>query len=77
MKRYAMVGAVTGDLLTLGGRPIVHTDRAEAEWVVPRARWVPVTDRDLDARSPLPPLRLQDHPALEGLTWPLNREDFR
>lgn len=74
---YAMVGAVTQDLLTYAGRPIVHHDRAEAEWLLPRVRWVRVTPADLSARSPLPPLRLQDHPDLTHITWPLNREDFR
>lgn len=77
MTRYGVVGAVTNDLLTLGGRPIVHGNRAELEWLLPGARVVPVTDRALAMRSPLPPLELKDHPDYAGVSWPLVRSDFR
>lgn len=72
-----MVGATSGELLTYGGRPIVHPDRAELEWLFPGQRIVRVTERDLVARSPLPPLQLRDHPDLAGWSWPLDRRDFR
>jgi hypothetical protein len=74
---WAILGEHTRDLLTLDGRPIVHTNRAEMEWLLPGARVVLVTPQDLARRSPLPPLQLKDHPDLAGLSWPLRREEFR
>lgn len=74
---WALFGRVTHDLLTLGGRVIVHDNRAELEWICPRARVVRVTDRDLVQRSPLPPLPLPQHPALAGVSWPLKRSEWR
>lgn len=75
---YALVGMVTDDLLTYHGRPIVHTDRAELEYLIDtsKTRVVAVTARDLAQRSPAAPLLLRDHPGLAHLTWPLRREDF-
>lgn len=77
MALFALLGGHCRDLLTLGGRPIVHTNREEMQWLLPDARVVPVTDRDLARRSPLPPLRLRDHPDLAGVSWPLDRREFR
>lgn len=74
---YALWGEVTKDILTLDGRPIVHPNREEMEFLVPQAKVVPVTEADLKARSPLPPLQLRHHPALMHITWPLDRKDFR
>lgn len=79
MSLYALYGAATGDLLTLGGRPLVHDDRAELDYLIDtrKTRVVQVTVGDLEQRSPLPPLWLRDHPGLSHLRWPLRREDFR
>lgn len=74
---FAIYGRQTKDILTWGGQPIVHTNRYEMEWLMPGAIVVQVTERDLRDRSPLPPLRLRDHPGLAHLTWPLRREDFQ
>jgi hypothetical protein len=74
---FALYGETTGDLLTLHGRPLVHDNRVEMAWLLPKARIVPVTERDLVARSPLPPLPLREHPALAHLSWPLRRGEFR
>jgi hypothetical protein len=73
---WAITGHHTRDLLTYRGRPIVHDSREEIEWLLPSARVVPVTDRDLRARSPLPPLQLRDHPSLSHVRWPLDRAQF-
>jgi hypothetical protein len=74
---FAFHGAVTGDLLTLGARVIVHDNRAEMEWLVPHnSRVVAVTEQDLARRSPLPPLLLREHPGMATVRWPLRREDF-
>lgn len=74
---YALWGEVTRDILTLGGRPIVHPNREEMEFLMPQAKVVPVTEADLKARSPLEPMQLRNHPALMHITWPLDRKDFR
>ncbi|HEY6013256.1 MAG TPA: hypothetical protein VIU37_04595 [Candidatus Limnocylindrales bacterium] len=74
---FALYGPATGDLLTFGGRPIVHTSREELEWLLPSCRVVPVTDQDLRRRSPLPAMPISEHPALAGLSWPLDRAEFR
>lgn len=74
---YGLYGQHCRDLLTLDGRPIVHTNRAEMEWLMPDARVVPVTEGDLRKRSPLPPLPLREHPDLQGVSWPLRVEEFR
>lgn len=75
--RYALWGDHTRDILTVGGRPIVHDDRAEMEFLFPNSRVVPVSDADLAARSPLPPLPLPECPGMEPVRFPLRREDFR
>lgn len=74
---YALYGEHARDLLTLNGRPIVHDNREEMQWLLPDARVVPVNEHDLRRRSPLPPLPLNRHPDLEGIRWPLDRSQFR
>jgi hypothetical protein len=75
--RYALWGPVSRDILTYQGRPLVHHDRAELEYLFPRSRVVPMTDADLAARSPLPPMPVKDHPDMSVVAWPLDRKDFR
>lgn len=74
---YALYGEATRDILTKDGRPIVHGNRDEMQFLFPNAKVVPVTEADLRARSPLPPLELRNHPDLLHMTWPLDRGDFR
>jgi hypothetical protein len=69
--RYALVGAVTGDLLTYQGRVLLHPDRAELEWLFPLSRVVRVTG-DVG-----PTLALSAHPDMYGVSFPLDRRDFR
>lgn len=76
MTLYALYGEQTGDILTKDGRPIVHGSRTELEWLFPRSRVVAVTDADLAARSPLPPIPLAEVPGMEPVRFPLRREDF-
>lgn len=75
--RYALYGPLTGDILTYQGRPLVHHDRAELEFLFPRSRVVPVTDADLARRSPLAPMPIAEHPGMAPVRWPLDRKDFR
>lgn len=74
---WALRGEVTGLILTYNLRPLVHENREELEFLFPHAKVVPVTDADLRAASPEPPLGFKHHPSLGHLTWPLDRKDFR
>lgn len=75
---YALVGRTSGDILTYKGRPLVHHDRTELEYLFDAkgVRVVQVSSNDLTKRSPLEPLELRDHPGLSHVRWPLRREDF-
>lgn len=74
MKRYGLYGRTTREFLTVGGRVLVHQNRAEMEWLFPGStvREVPPT---------FPPdqtLPLEHHPALVGVvTFPIRKEEFR
>lgn len=74
MSRYALVGPTTDELLTYGGRVIVHDSRDEMQWVFPTGRIVRVSDGDLGR----PVLPLPQHPDLVrlGVRWPLQREEW-
>lgn len=61
----------TGDVFTYGGQVLVHTNRAELEFLFPHRETVDVTD------TVLPKLMIQNHPQCACLIWPLRREDFR
>lgn len=74
---YALFGERTKDLLTLRGRVLVHDNHAEMEWLMPHARIVRVSMKEIHDRSPLPVMWLKDHPAYAGLSWPLKRSEFR
>ena len=75
MSRYGLVGHVSNDLLTHKGRVIVHNSRDELEWLFPKTRVVRLTDGNLGA----PAVRLCDHPRFkdQGISFPLNKEEFR
>lgn len=70
---YALVGAISGELLTFQGRVLVHADRAEAEALLEGVRIIPCPS----SVQPEETLRLQDHPGLAHLSWPIKREDLR
>lgn len=74
MSRYGLVNERQNDLYTLGGRIIVHDNKAELEWLFPKTRVVRLSDGNIG-----PTLRLCDHPRFveQGITFPLKREDFR
>jgi hypothetical protein len=70
MTQYAIRGAASRQLLTYQGAILVHSDRAEMEWLFPRAEVVPYDGREM------PTLPISRHPGMAAVTWPLNREDF-
>jgi hypothetical protein len=73
MTRYGLQGAVSRELLTYGGRVLVHDNAAELGFLIAGARVVTVP-RDIPPEQTLP---ICAHPELAGLRFPLRREDFR
>lgn len=71
-RRYAMVGAASGQPLTYQGRVLTHTDRAEMEFLFQGARVVEIGSQ-FPEQDCLP---ITQHPEMAHLTWPLRREDF-
>lgn len=71
MSRYAIAGEHSKDLLTWGGRVIVHNDRSEMEFLFPLERIVRVSDGDIGQT-----LLLRDHPDMAAVMWPLDPRDF-
>lgn len=71
--RWGLYGEHSRELLTYHGRVIVHPDRAELEYLFPRARVreVPPTFR-ADQVTPL-----AQHPDMSCVRFPLRRSDFR
>lgn len=73
MTGFALAGRSSGELLTYQGRVIVHGDRAEMEFLFPRERVVQVPSWVQPAET----MRLQDHPDMAPVTFPLDRREFR
>lgn len=71
-ERYALVGDVTGDLLTWHGRIIVHPSKPEMEFLFPKNRVVRLSMGDLKQ----PTIQLKDHPGMVAVRFPLRKEDF-
>lgn len=73
-RRYAMLGAVSGEALSYGGLILTHDDRAELEFLFIgiRGRVVELGDQtpEYDCMS------VKQHPDLSDIRWPLRREDF-
>ena len=69
---WALVGARSGEVLSYGGRALVHPDRGELEFLFPAVRVVPCPADLLATAMPL-----ATHPDLAAVRWPLRREDFR
>lgn len=68
---YGLVGEHSKDWLSYGGRVIVHHNRAEMAFLFPNTRIEKITS------DPGPTMRLQDHPGLTAVLWPLNRNTFK
>lgn len=71
--RWALEGARTRDLLTWGGKVIVHDSRPELEFLISGARIVDCP-RSISPEQTIP---LRFHPGFDGVTWPLRRDEFR
>lgn len=71
-RRYAMVGTASGEALSYCGLILTHTDRAELEYLFSGVRIVELGSQipEYDCMS------ITQHPDLNGVRWPLVREDF-
>lgn len=69
---WALYGAYSREILSYGGRALVHGNRAELEFLFPRCRVVECPP-DL-AGTALP---LAAHPGMAGVSFPLDRREFR
>jgi hypothetical protein len=72
MSRYALQGETSKELLTYGGRVLVHDNPTELEFLIAGARVVAVP-RDIPPDQTMP---VRYHPSLVSVRWPLRREDF-
>lgn len=69
--RYGLFGARSKTLLSQGGRVIVHSSKAELEYLFPGLRVVAVSPNE-GLTIPLPLVR-----GMEPVSFPLDRKDFR
>jgi hypothetical protein len=74
VSRYALQGTTSRDLLTYGGKVLVHDNRAELEFLVAGDVRVIECPRDLPPEQTLP---IRYHPQLAAVTWPLDPRNFR
>lgn len=68
-----MKGPVSGELLSSGGKVLVHDNPAELEFLFANMKVV-------ELGSMIPPedtMSIKDHPDMASVRWPLNPEDFR
>lgn len=72
MNRYAMKTQRSGELVSLGGRVLVHENPYELEFLFLGIQAVRI-GRNFD----LPTMSVKDHPGLADVRWPLRKEDFR
>lgn len=73
MTRYGLKGNRSGDLLSYGGRILVHDNENELQFLFPGTRTVRVSDTMPDELT----LPIWAHPELAGVRFPLDRRDFR
>lgn len=72
MSRYALQGATSRDLLTWGGKVLVHDNRAEMEFLIAGARVI-TCPRNI---PPEQTLELRFHPQFAHHRFPLVRSDY-
>lgn len=74
MRRYGLYGPNSRDFLTYGGRILVHDDKAEAEFLVPRGATIRELPQTIPDDQTVP---LLSHPNFLGVTRPITRGQFR
>jgi hypothetical protein len=73
MSCHALVGAASGELLSLDGRVLVHDSQAELEFLFPGARVVTLPPYVPPERT----LPVSAHPEMASVRFPLDRRDFQ
>jgi hypothetical protein len=79
---FAIEGGASRELLTYGGRVIVHDNRRELEFLFPKYRDGQVRFVELEPeeggklKDGRPTMALRDHPDMDTVRWPLREEDF-
>jgi hypothetical protein len=75
-KYYALVGEVSGELLTYGGLVLVHPEKRELEYLFPALRVVELPKFYLSDGMTMP---LKDHPDMDSVVFPLdqNMDQFK
>lgn len=73
MTRYGLKGSRSGDLITYGGRILVHDNDNELQFLFPGTQVVRVSDRLPDEMT----MSIAAHPEMASVRFPLNRRDFR
>lgn len=77
---WALVGEVSGELISYRGRVLVHDNPAELGWLISGARTVQLqgtSPEEVAERLGRPVMALRDHPDMRVLRWPLDKRDFR
>lgn len=73
MRQFALVGAISNELLTYQGYVITHTDKAELEFLVVGAKVIECPGSiPQEERLPLP-----QHPDFLHYRFPLSKGDFK
>lgn len=78
--RYALKGQKTGELLSYNGRVIVHNNREELAWLMGKgieSGTLSVVEISAQFASKRPLLRLEHHPDMAAVRFPLDRDEFR
>jgi hypothetical protein len=67
MMKYCLVGVVSGDILTYQGKALVHSNKAEMEYLFPANRVVPLPSYWGEELT----FPLKDHPDMDTVQFPL------
>lgn len=73
MTRYGLKGNRSGNLITFGGRILVHDNENELQFLFPGTQVVRVSN-SMPEEMTMP---IAAHPELTSVRFPLNRRDFR
>jgi hypothetical protein len=76
IQTFALKGELSGELISYGGRVLVHDNPRELQFLFPKMTVVEVSmngDGLADGRATMP---VRDHPQLVDVTWPLDPNNF-
>jgi hypothetical protein len=75
VKKWCLVGATSGEVLTYQMRAIVHENKRELEYLFPANRVVPLPSYWEEERT----IPLKDHPDMDTVVFPLaqHMDQFR